>query len=335
MRYLTPLLRAFEKRMHLFGDPQNNAFRLVNGDGDDLDGLTIDLYDRYILVQCFRENLLPQVKTMAGDLEKGLNTLPISIQGIMLKNRCKRAGSIDGSGHYKSMLLCGETSPVSLKVMQNGVTVQVDLINGQNTGVFLDMREVREKLSAVYPRAGSMLNLFCYTAVFSVHGLKNGIRSAINVDLSKTVLKRAKTNYTLNSLRVDGRNFIFGDASAWVRRFRKHNKKFDFIIFDPPTFARNRRKTFSVRSDYREYCQNLSSLTEGGYIFTAMNSAAVTRDEYIAGHPGHWRLEMFFNESSDFPWERAPYLKAGLWRNSARSRITKGKILDIGSTANR
>ena len=95
-----------------------------------------------------------------------------------------------------------------------------------------------------------MLNLFSYTALFSVHAVRRGITGAVNVDLSRAVLERAKVNYGLNGLRIDERDFIYGDSLEWIRRFRKKGRTFSFVIFDPPTFSRNRQRSFSSRRDY-------------------------------------------------------------------------------------
>jgi 23S rRNA (cytosine1962-C5)-methyltransferase len=78
----------------------------------------------------------------------------------------------------KSELLSGVAPPDGYLVRQNGVTVAVDLVEGQHTGIFLDMRTVRRKLLPYYGSVGTMLNLFSYTAVFSVHALLNGAKHA-------------------------------------------------------------------------------------------------------------------------------------------------------------
>jgi len=124
---------------------------------------------------------------------------------------------------WKSTILEGEYPSSGIVVTQNGVKAGVDLVNGQNTGIFLDMRDIREKLRTFYKSESinRMLNLFSYTALFSVHALKNGVNNAVNIDLSRGVLNRARVNYQLNDLKVDERDFIFGDALDWTKQFSK------------------------------------------------------------------------------------------------------------------
>ena len=224
-----------------------------------------------------------------------------------------RNGSID---QWKSRIIEGEYDPNGVVVLQNGVKARVDLITGQNTGIFLDMREIREELSSFYKSESikRALNLFSYTAIFSVHALKNGADSAINIDLSKNVLNRAKINYQLNDLRVDERDFIYGDAVDWIKRLNKRDERFDFILFDPPTFARNKRGNFSVKKNYFDSLESIKSLAKDRFILTSVNSYSVTEEEYRSFHPSEWKLLMLRNESSDFVYKGNPYLKAGLWK---------------------
>ena len=159
-----------------------------------------------------------------------------------------------------------------------------------------------------------MLNLFSYTAIFSVHGMKNGVNSSINIDLSKAVLNRAKINYHLNDLKVDERDFIYGDVLDWIKRLSKKREFFDFIVFDPPTFARNKRGNFSVKKNYLDSLESIKSLAMDRFIVTSVNSYSVTEDEYRSFHPAQWKLLMLENESSDFVCKDNPYLKVGLWK---------------------
>jgi 23S rRNA (cytosine1962-C5)-methyltransferase len=178
------------------------------------------------------------------------------------------------------------------------------------------MRDIRTELTGFYQKEKpvSMLNLFSYTGAFSVHALKNGVQRAVNVDLSKSVLRRARENYVLNSLPVDERDFVYGDSYERVKIFSRKNIHFDFAVFDPPTFSRNRGKNFSVRNDYTAFLELLGNVVPGGFIFTSINAATLTKSEYISFHPRSWELVMFANESSDFIHRGNPYLKAGLWK---------------------
>ena len=312
MQIESHLIRALGKREKLFGDPETNCFRILNGEGDGIPGLVIDWYGEYILIQYYH----PLLSDLTGEIIRAIagTRFPAPPRGILLKSRVKPADTRDISAAMKSVVIEGSEPPEGYAVRQNGVLAGVDLMRGQSTGIFLDMREIRERLVRYYNPAGIMLNLFSYTALFSVHAVAHGVMGAVNVDLSKAVLERAKANYRLNGLRVDERDFVYGDSLDWIRRFRKKGKTFSIAVFDPPTFSRNRRRTFSSKKNYRDSLAMLSDLVAGGYALTSVNSYSISREEYLSYHPAEWRLEFFANESADFTHTGNPYLKAGLWK---------------------
>lgn len=304
---------ATEKRAALFKDSETDCFRIFNSDGDGIDGLTIDYYAGYILIQYFNR---PAEDRVSDILPLLIRSVPVPVIGVLSKNRMPVQRDETPEDKWESRLIEGTYPGDDIVVVQNGTKARVDLLHGQNTGIFLDMREIRERLRSVYT-AGDMtrmLNLFSYTALFSVHALKNGVESAVNVDLSKGVLNRARINYSINGLKVDERDFIYGDAVEWMKRLHKNRVKFDFVVFDPPTFARNKKKNFSVKKDYHDALRRVELLLDGGFVLTSINSYTVSESEYRSFHPSDWELLMFSNESSDFVNKGNPYLKAGLWK---------------------
>ncbi len=312
---IEPLLKkAILKREKLFTDPSTDCYRLFNGDGDGVPGLTIDWYGCYVLVQLFDEGLGAEVESIRSSIRNSETMLPARPEGILLKNRLKPDDTRDIASAMRSVVLEGSEPPGGFSVRQNGIQAAVDLVGGQSTGIFLDMREVRDRLAGYYTSSDTMVNLFSYTALFSVHAVKHGITGAVNVDLSKGVLERARENYRLNGLKVDERDFIYGDSLEWIRRFRKKGKTFSLVIFDPPTFSRNRRRTFSTKKNYRESLDLVSGLVEKGSVLTSVNSHAISHEEYLSFHPAGWELDFIANESSDFIHRGNPYLKVGLWK---------------------
>jgi 23S rRNA (cytosine1962-C5)-methyltransferase len=307
---------AIETRLSLFDSSETDCFRLFNSDGDGFEGITADYYSGYILMQYFNAEAEENLKDAVNAASSVYSSIPGGIKGLLVKNRMNISGR-DYNEARRSVIIEGIYPEEGITVFQNGIKARADLLNGQSTGVFLDMREIRSLLPEYYAeyKIKSMLNLFCYTGLFSVHALASGIDSAVNVDLAKSVLLKARENYRLNNFSCDDRDFIYGDAIEWIKLFAKKNKLFDFAVFDPPTFARNRKKQFSVKRDYMPSLEFLDKITvNGGLILTSVNSYSVSEKEYRSYHPGSWQLLMFGNESADFVNRGNPYLKAGLWK---------------------
>ncbi len=305
---------ALSRRAGLFADPETDCFRIFNSSGDGIDGFTADYYSGYLLLQYFRKSEGDRIGMYTDSLRRCFPVIPGGIKGILVKNRVARNET--GPDMWRSVVADGHYPPDGIEVRQNGIRMHADLVNGQNTGIFLDMREIRNGLEEFYRRERpfSMLNLFCYTGAFSVHALRCGVKHAVNVDLSKSVLRRAKANYSLNDLEVDERDFVYGDSLERVRIFAKKGTRFDFAVFDPPTFSRNRERNFSVRKDYSGFLEMLQAVVPSGFIFSSVNSVSLSKRDYISFHPSAWELVMFAGESSDFVHSGEPYLKAGLWK---------------------
>ena len=159
----------------------------------------------------------------------------------------------------------------------------------------------------------SVINLFSYTGIFSVHARLGGVASACNVDISNTVLRRAQSNYRLNGLKVDMRDFVQEDSARYIRRAVKKGESCSMVLFDPPTFARSKSGSFSVKQDYSQYLGLIESFG-CQYALTVINTHSVSEEEYFSFHPSTWENEFFMHESDDFPAESEYYLKVGLWK---------------------
>ena len=309
--------KAFSNREKLFDDTFN-CCRLFNSNADGIAGLTVDYYDGYLLVQ-FYDSSLAQTGMLNDELVKQIidasKKLPCCA-GILCKDRIMYSGDVNFLQKRKSYLIYGELPPSNHIVVQNKIKCLVDIIEGQSTGIFLDMRDTRSFLESIYSAQTikKMLNLFCYTGMFSVHALKNGVKYCVNVDLSQSVLSRAKKNYEINDLMIDDRDFIYGDSLDWLKRFAKRNLHFDFVAADPPTFSRHKNSVFSVKKDYKRLTDSISRIAEGGFALTAVNSQTVNKDEFLDYHPTKWELIYFANESSDFFPEKESYLKTAFWK---------------------
>ncbi len=312
MKLWSILRAAFHRRHEFFSKAGDTCFRLFNSSADGIEGLTLDLYGEYLLGQSFHDKI---TKIESGVVSASLELcaeIGKPIRGVLWKDRMKKQGI--SNAHVKSRLVHGRLPGEDFTVMHNGMMLVCDLINSQNTGIFMDMREVRKALVPYYPACTTMLNLFSYTGAFAVHALLGGVKSCINVDSSKSAHNRAKQNYRQNGLIPDDRDFIAGDAETWMNIFIKKKRIFSLIVYDPPTFSRAKGSHFSVRRDFRRHCEMMGELARGGYVLTAMNTVSATKEEYYSFHPESWKQIFFMNEAPDFRFSKDPYLKVALWQ---------------------
>jgi 23S rRNA (cytosine1962-C5)-methyltransferase len=314
MDYSSLIPKAFGKRAILFREPPTDCFRLFNSDGDGIPGLCIDRYGEYILASVFSKELWADRIKVLREVEDAARQLPAGIRGLLVKDRRKHSVDDGAPGKFESELFAGSPPSRELVVVQDGIKAGVDLVSGQNTGLFLDMREIRVALKEYYRETDTVLNLFSYTGVFSVHALKYGAGRAVNVDLSKAALQRAMRNYELNGLGWGKGGFLQGDAFDLMRFFCRKGRRFSLVIYDPPTFSRNKTGNFSIKRDYRETLALIGQLAAGGLALTCVNTQSISMKEYRSYHPPEWENIFLKHESSDFPFTRRPYLKAGLWR---------------------
>ena len=306
--------RAFSKRGFLFSDPSTTAFRLFNGAADGIEGIAVDLYGEYVLVQIAAPDLSRHVPELMPCLCKAAQALPVEVKGILCKDRAGAMAAQQHAAMRKSCLVEGHMPPSPHIVLQDGIRAEVDLAEGQHTGLFLDMRGVRKRLVTFYPQFSTMLNLFCYTGIFSVHALKHGVPHAVNIDLSRSTLARAEKNYMHNGRSFKKEDFLYGDALQWMASFRRKGREFSFAVFDPPVFARTKQGVFSVKKDFTRCLSLLQDLVPGGMALTVINSPAITLEQYRSFHPPGWSLEFVEHEPDDFVCRGTPYLKAGLWK---------------------
>ena len=302
--------KAFERRLGFFSS-EETVFRLINGDGDGLYPCTADYYAGFILIQDFDgDSRLPaELLKIIPDV---CSEYSLPVRGILLKNRGRLSQGDDIEAKRKSIILDGEFPAEEIIVRHMGLDISVDIINSQNTGLFFDMRSARIELLKYYADFESMLNLFSYTCVFSLHALKNSVRRAVNVDISKPVLSRGMHNYELNGINVDSRDFVKGKSSDLIKYYKKKDIHFSLSIIDPPTFARSQKGSFSAERDLSSYLRDLSQISD--YVFSAVNTHKTDIKTFLSMHPDNYELVFSANEPVDFPYSENPYLKTALWK---------------------
>lgn len=238
-----------------------DAMRLVNGAGDGLPGLLIDRYQKHFHVQVLSGHWQ---KELPG-IQRFLSSL-MPLEYMIVKTR-------HGLEFEKAVLLGGDSRTV---VQEHGLKFAVDLDDGLNCGLFLDMRKNRRMLSRQC-RDKKVLNCFSYTCSFGLHARAGGASQVVNIDISRKILGRGKNNYLLNGLSFAAGEFIRDDAAVFLQKASKKGHSFDVVILDPPSFARNEKGTFQVKRDLpRLVALSAAVLNPKGNLLVVTNYSALS-----------------------------------------------------------
>lgn len=263
--------RAKEKRSAYYQDDLTTAFRLFNQEGDGFGGLTVDLYGDYVVFSWYNSYVYQIRKVI---LEAFSQVFP-EVLGAYEKIRFK---GLD----YESAHVYGQEAPDFFTVLENGVLYQVFMNDGLMTGIFLDQHEVRGSLVDGLAMGKSLLNMFSYTAAFSVAAAMGGASQTTSVDLAKRSRELSQAHFQANGISTDDHRFIVMDVFEYFRYAKRKGLTYDVIVLDPPSFARNKKQTFSVVQDYHKLIsQSLEILNPGGIIIASTNAANVSRQKFI------------------------------------------------------
>ena len=262
--------QAKEKRSAYYQDELTTAFRLFNQEGDGFGGLTVDLYGDYAVFSWYNSYVYQIRQTIS---EAFRQVFP-EVLGTYEKIRFK---GLD----YESAHVYGQEAPDFFTVLENGVLYQVFMNDGLMTGIFLDQHEVRGSLVDGLAMGKSLLNMFSYTAAFSVAAAIGGASQTTSVDLAKRSRELSQAHFQANGISTDDHRFIVMDVFEYFKYAKRKALTYDVIVLDPPSFARNKKQTFSVAKDYHKLIsQSLEILNPRGIIIASTNAANVSRHKF-------------------------------------------------------
>ena len=262
--------QAKEKRSAYYQDDLTTAFRLFNQEGDGFGGLTVDLYGDYAVFSWYNSYVY-QIRKVISEAFR--QVFP-EVLGAYEKIRFK---GLD----YESAHVYGQEAPDFFTVLENGVLYQVFMNDGLMTGIFLDQHEVRGSLVDGLAMGKSLLNMFSYTAAFSVAAAMGGASQTTSVDLAKRSRELSQAHFQANGISTDDHRFIVMDVFEYFKYAKRKGLTYDVIVLDPPSFARNKKQTFSVAKDYHKLIsQSLEILNLDGIIIASTNAANVSRQKF-------------------------------------------------------
>lgn len=263
--------KDLRRALGVLGNLNNNTYRLVHGEGDNLPGLIIDVYDHTAVMQAhsagmhvYRMEIADALSEVMGDViqhiyYKSETTLPFKADLLATEN-----GFIKGG------------SPENI-AMENGLKFHVDWLKGQKTGFFVDQRENRSLLER-YAKGRNVLNMFCYTGGFSFYAMRGGANLVHSVDSSAKAIDLTNENVELN-FPGDPRHQAFAeDAFKFLDRM---GDQYDLIILDPPAFAKHRDALRNALRGYTKLnAKAFEKIRPGGILFTFSCSQVVSKENF-------------------------------------------------------
>ncbi|EJR6118708.1 class I SAM-dependent rRNA methyltransferase [Enterococcus faecalis] len=260
-----------EKRTSFEKDSLTTAYRLFNGEGDGIGGLIIDRYVDYAVFSWYNETLYQK----KAELLTAFRTVYPDIIGAYEKIR------FSTKDLPESQFLYGEQAPEPLLVTENGVQFATYLNEGLMTGIFLDQKEVRGRLVDGFAVGKTVLNMFSYTGAFSVAAAMGGAVATTSVDLAKRSLPKTTEQFEVNHLNLAAQKIIVMDVFDYFKYASRKGLSYEMIILDPPSFARNKKKVFSVAKNYGELVKDsIDILTDKGTLIASTNAANLSLAKY-------------------------------------------------------
>ncbi|MBR1668040.1 MAG: class I SAM-dependent rRNA methyltransferase [Bacteroidaceae bacterium] len=248
----------------------NNTYRLVHGEGDNLPGLVIDIYGNTAVMQAHSVGMHTDRMTIAKALKEVMGD---DLKNIFYKSETTLPYKAE-LGQENGFLLGGDTDDIAI---ENGLKFHVDWLKGQKTGFFVDQRDNRSLLEH-YSKGRKVLNMFCYTGGFSFYAMRGGAELVHSVDSSQKAIDLTKANVELN-FPEDSRHEAFAeDAFKFLDQMQT---PYDLIILDPPAFAKHKDALRNALKGYTRLNKKaFEKIQPGGILFTFSCSQAVNKDQF-------------------------------------------------------
>lgn len=230
--------KAYNYRKFIF--PSENSFRIIFGESDLLPGLIVDKYSDYLSIQFLSAGMDRLKNTIVDAL---LNQIP-EIKGIIEK---------DISTHRRTenlpeieTILYGEI-PEKIQFIENDITYDVSIIEGQKTGYFLDQKLNRKFLQTI-SKNKTVLDCFCNQGGFALNAAKGGAKYVLGIDISQHAVESSKENAKINNFEFV--EFLKADVFDFLEKESKCKQNWDIIVLDPPAFTKNRKTLPKAKAAY-------------------------------------------------------------------------------------
>lgn len=287
-------------RRRAVGYVESGFYRLINGDGDLISGLIIDVYNDLAVLQSSSwaiDKLITDISEILIELlGKDITIYNKSIQrnrkdiGLPLVSEFIRGG--------KKRTIISEGSAKFI----------VDIVKGQKTGFFLDQRENRLEFEKLIERGGRVLDLFSYTGGFGIHAGVSGAKEVIFVESDLNAIRLLKENIKLNGIESISK-VLSGDVRDIMPKLM-NTEQFDYVVVDPPAFIQSRSNVKEgMKAYYNAFKAAARLIKPGGIMFLSSCSYFLTKEKF---------LKLLNNVFNDLKRE---YFILGSLRGAARDHV--------------
>lgn len=279
------LKKAFEMRESFYQDKETTAFRIFNGEGDGVGGLTIDYFDGYYIINWYSEGIYRFKDFILQAL-----THVVTYKGIYEKKRFADQGTYIEDDDF----VTGEKAPYPLIVKENGMNFAIYLNESAMVGIFLDQRDVRKTIRDIYSKGKRVLNTFSYTGAFSVAAALGGASKTTSVDVANRSESKTIEQFSINGIDFEAQDIIVADVFEHFKYAVRKQMTFDLVILDPPSYARSKKNTFSASKDYPDLLEKAIKITEKNGVIVASTNCSTFGMEKFKGF-----IEKAFKQSGD------------------------------------
>jgi len=261
--------------------------RLVHGESDGLPGLVADRYGDVVVVQLLSAGAERWRELWARVLSE--------VEGVrhVYERSDVEVRALEGLPSRVGALVGGVPGPTL--IVEDAISYEVDVAQGQKTGFYLDQRDNRA-LAGELAHGAQVLNAFCYTGGFTLAALKGGATHVVSVDTSADALEGGRRNLELNTFDAGRAEWIEADVFAQLRKFRDQGKQFDLIVLDPPKFAPTEKHVPNAARAYKDInLWAMKLLAPGGNLLTFSCSGAIGPEFFrkiVAGAAADSRVDL-------------------------------------------
>ena len=303
---------AIDNRKAFFKDEATTAFRIFNGEGDGIGGVTIDWYDHFLQINWYSQGIYEYREWFLS----ALGNLLTQVKGIYETIRFQT------DELELISLVSGEEAPRPLIIKENDINFAVYLGESWMTGIFLDQREVRRFIRTQANETMSVLNVFSYTGAFSVAAAMGASPRTVSVDVANRSLELTSEQFEVNGFDFaqSAHEVRVMDVFNYIDYALKNHITYDLVISDPPSFARTKKVVFRVEKDYPKLAEQLFKLTNpNGLTILSTNNSKYRLEDFQQDMidvtqklEGTYYLIQKFELPEDFPTsqdEESNYLK--------------------------